>query len=149
MQPIKMLTAVFEHTTDTTGFFHPIEFLRGENERQRWFCDQLVTLSDDIWQLGHEKLAASLLDFAIVDIANNMEDESELLVPALLRCCVLEDGPGQVVTEMLSRHQGTARANAFYPVGLGTCGDSRAKSRLGGYRIASPRGIKADQDRSE
>jgi S-adenosylmethionine uptake transporter len=41
------------------------------------------------------------------------------------------------------------RANAFLPVGLGTCGDSRAKSRLGGYRIASPRGIKADQGRSK
>jgi hypothetical protein len=108
MRTIETLPALWEHATDLAAFLHPIEFLRGEHERQRWFCEQLVTLADDIRQSGHENLAASLLDFAIVDIANNMDDEDKLLAPALLQHCVSETGPRDVVTEMGCRHQSVA-----------------------------------------
>lgn len=108
MGPNKTLPALSERMANPAGFLSPIEFLREDHERQRWFCEQLVALTDDIWQSGHEKLAASLSDFAIVDIANNSKDESELLAPALLRCCVSEAGPGDVVADMVRRHKGVA-----------------------------------------
>lgn len=118
MRTIETLPAPSDRTTDRADFRHPIEFLCGEHERQRWFCEQLVTLAEDIRQLGHENLAASLLDFAIVDIANNMDDEANLLGPALLHRCVSETGPRDVVTELGSRHQSVATLVALTIDGL-------------------------------
>ena len=104
MQQIEMFPASIGRISVPLGAPHPIGHLRAEHERQRRFCEQLGTLADDIWQLGHEKLALSLLEFATVDIANNIEDQCELLAPALLRVCPSEAGPTKIVTEMVRRH---------------------------------------------
>jgi len=108
MQQLEMFPTPAGRSSVPVEVPHPIELLRGEHERQRRFCRQLGTLADDIWQLGHERLALSLLEFATVDIANNMEDQCKLLAPALLRSCVAEAGPTEVVTEMVGRHHGVA-----------------------------------------
>lgn len=108
MQLNETLSALAKVSTDRADFFNPIEMLRGEHERQREFCGRLLALADDIWQLGHEKLAASLLDFAVVDMADNMDDQTELLAQALLRRRVPETASRGVVNEMIHRHQGVA-----------------------------------------
>ncbi len=93
---------------DPAEFLRPIEFLRSDHERQRSFCDQLGVLVDDIHQPGHQKLAASLLEFAINDLSCSMEDEEELLAPALMRRCAPEEGPKAVVADMLRQHRSVA-----------------------------------------
>ena len=118
MRTIETLPALSKHKTGLTDVHHPIEFLLGEHDRQRWFCEQLVILADDIRQLDHENLAASLLDFAIVDIANNMDDEDKLLGPAILQRCVSGTGPRDVVTEMECRHQSVVTLLALTIDGL-------------------------------
>lgn len=109
MQQMDTNSALSERTFVPAEIPHPIEFLRETHERQKRFCGQLGTLADDIWQLGHEKLALSLLEIATVDIAKNSKDQSELLAPALLRCCGAQAGPRRVVSDMVRRHHSIAR----------------------------------------
>ena len=115
MQPSDTLS---DRTTDLAGYLRPIEFLRAEHNRQRLFCEQLVAFAHDTRQLGHEEIAASLLDFATVDVAINMEDESELLGPALLRCRISEASPKEVVMDMGRRHHDVATLVALTIDGL-------------------------------
>jgi len=95
-------------TIDPAEYLRPIEFIRRDHERQRSFCVLLDALIDDIHQLGYQQLAASLLEFAIVDLSWCMEDEEELLAPALMVCCAPEEGPKEIVSELLRQHQSAA-----------------------------------------
>lgn len=104
MEQIKTYSALSDSTSISANFLHPIVFLRGQHVRQRTFCEQLGTLTDDVWQSGRENLALSLLDLATVDIVNNSKDKSELLASALLRCCVSQAETKKVVTDMVCRH---------------------------------------------
>lgn len=93
---------------DPAEFLRPLEFLRCDHERQRSFCTRLDALVDDIHQPGNQKIAASLLDFAINDMSWAVEDEEELIAPALMRRCSPEKGPNAVVADMLRQHRTVA-----------------------------------------
>jgi hypothetical protein len=86
-------------------FLRPIEFLFSDHERQRSFCKRLDALVDDIHQPGHQKIAASLLEFAINDMLWAVEDEEELIAPALIRRCAPEKGPRAIVADMRRQHR--------------------------------------------
>lgn len=61
----------------------PVDYLQADHERQRYFCEELSALVDDMYQPGREKLAATLLRFLLFDVSLNMEDEEDLLEPML------------------------------------------------------------------
>lgn len=106
------------HAIDPAEYLQPIEFIRRDHERQRSFCVRLDALIDDIHQLGYQELAASLLEFAISDLPRCMEDEKELLAPALMVCCAPEEGPKEIVSELFHQHQCAATLAAKIVDGL-------------------------------
>jgi hypothetical protein len=113
MEQMKTHSGLSNCTSISAYFLHPGEFLQGQHEIQRAFCEQLGTLADDIWQLGHENLALSLLERGTVDIVNNFEGNSELLASAFLRCSVPQAELNKVVTDMVRRrHNITTRATS-------------------------------------
>ncbi len=108
MRSSETLASPLGAVIDPAEFLRPIEFLRSDHERQRSFCERLGALVDDIHQPGRQEIAASLLEFAITDLSWSMEDEEELLAPALMRRCALEEGPKAVVADMLRQHHSAA-----------------------------------------
>ena len=93
---------------DPAELLRPIVPVRSDHDRQRSFCARLGALVDDIHQPGHEKIAASLLEFAIKDLSWSVADEEELLAPALMRRCAPQDGPKTVAADMFRQHQSAA-----------------------------------------
>ena len=118
MRSGETLASPLRTAIDPAEFLRPIEFLRSDHDRQRSFCERLGALVDDIHQPGCQKIAASLLDFAINDLSWSMEDEEELLLPALMRRCAPEEGPEAVVADMLRHHQSVAKLAAQTIAGL-------------------------------
>jgi hypothetical protein len=106
------------HAIDPAEYLRPMEFIRRDHERQRSFCVRLDVLIDDIHQLGYQELAASLLEFAVIDLSRSMEDEEELLAPALMVCCAPEEGPKEIVSELRRQHRSAATLAAQTIEGL-------------------------------
>lgn len=108
----KTLASPLGAAIDPAEFLRPIEFLRCDHERQRSFCTRLDALVDDIHQPESQKIAASLLDFAIHDMSWAVEDEEELIAPAIMRRCAPEKGPTAVVENMFRQHRSVAKLAA-------------------------------------
>lgn len=104
----EILVSPLGSAIDPVEFLRPIEFLFSDHERQRSFCKRLDALVDDIHQPGNQKIAASLLEFAINDMSWAVEDEEELIAPALMRRCAPEKGPKAVVADMFRQHRSVA-----------------------------------------
>lgn len=68
-------------------FRRPIALLRSAHDRQRTACARLSLLIDTMPGIGFEKAAAAVLDCLSFDVPLNVEDEEELLAPALRRRC--------------------------------------------------------------
>lgn len=99
-------------------FLQPIGFVMAEHRRQRDFCVSLEALADDLYQSGREHLAASLLEFLLVDMSLNMEDEEELIEPMLKGRALPEDRFAEACARLHEQHSTAASYAARTANGL-------------------------------
>lgn len=111
MTEILPALALLKRPVDPREFLQPIRFVMSDHQRQRDFCVSLEALADDLYQSGREHLAASLLEFLLVDMSLNMEDEEELIEP-LLRDRALPEDYFPEASMRLHKQHSTAAAYA-------------------------------------
>jgi hypothetical protein len=95
----------------------PISALRYEHERCRRGCAKLGSLVDDMWQPGHERMAA-LLERFVIDATANAEIGEGLLTLVLLRRCAPADDAAGILAIWRERHAETALRAALVLDGL-------------------------------
>lgn len=110
--------ALLKRPVDPREFLRPLRFVMWDHQRQRDFCVSLEALADDLYQSGREHLAASLLDFLLVDMSLNMEDEEELIEPLLKDRALPEDHVPEAIARLHRQHSAAAAYAARTADGL-------------------------------
>lgn len=110
--------ALLKRPVDPREFLQPIRFVMSDHQRQRDFCVSLEALADDLYQSGREHLAASLLEFLLIDMSLNMEDEEELIEPLLKDRALPEDHFSEASAQLHSQHSAAAAYAARTADGL-------------------------------
>lgn len=129
MDNVQTASELLKRPADPADFLQPIGFVMAEHRRQRDFCVSLEALADDLYQCGREQLAASLLEFLLVDMSLNMEDEEELIEPMLKGRVLPEDGFAEACARLHEHHSTAAAYAARIADGLGRLATGAAPDR--------------------
>ena len=116
-----------------------LNHLGGTHERARLFCSVLGILADDLYQIGREAMALSLLEYADTELAGLLRWEREELLRAFSRACAVDSVARLQYDAFLQRHRAVADALPAITDGLERIAIGRLPERPLEYVIAALR----------
>lgn len=89
---------------DKESFDQPIDFIRGDHERQSVICSWLEGCADREDRAAIANAAQPLLTFFTQDLPRHAMDEEEDLFPLLRRRCSPDDGIERILDQLSREH---------------------------------------------